>query len=604
MEDKSKISLSSLWMILKNSKKLLGISWHYERKTIIILWCLTFILALVPFVTSGSKGIFINELIKSSSEHQVSSYLLLAVVCFIAVGFIAPILDRWSGYLMAYMLRFMDEKPTLMILEKRKSLDLATLENPHFNNLYYKVNERGTNAMQNLHERLFYSVHQIINVIIASIILLMTQWWIFLLIVIGTIPTLIIEIKYGKNAWNIFSSRSEIRRRYMDIRQHFSMSSWLIELKLFQNAQHFMNLVMELYKNFFDEVQANEKKRIIYQIFALILSQGVIAFAVIWFTLDVIQGSLMIGTFIFLLDSIGQLKNSLATFFSMLGRQYQDSLFVNDFFDFMEVSPDLPVIKNSIILPLNKTPKIVFENVSFKYSDTEEDILKNFSLTINPGEKLAIVGINGAGKTTFVKLLCRFYDPTEGRILIDGQDFKNIDTESFYQNLGVLFQSYAQYRFPIKEAIAMGRTSIELSLEKVKQAAQLSESDDFIQKYKLGYDQMLGRIFTDGVEPSVGQWQKLAIARVFYRDPRIYIFDEPTSSIDAEAEAHIFKKLESLPDDRTVILISHRFSTVRQADKICVIEDGMIKELGSHEELVKLGGTYARLFALQAKGYQ
>ncbi len=307
-------------------------------------------------------------------------------------------------------------------------------------------------------------------------------------------------------------------------------------------------------------------------------------------------------TFIF--ASIQDLRQSLSGLFSNLGRQYQDNLFVSDVFKLLDTEPVIKKPFKGIILNPDKTPEVVFDNVSFSYPGTNKAVLKNFSLKINPGEKIALVGINGAGKTTLIKLLCRFYDPDEGKITLDGHDLKDIDPESWYYQVGAIFQDYAKYHFIVKEAIAIGRTGATSSIEKVKEAAKAGEADVFIEEWEKKYEQMLGKEFTEGVEPSIGQWQKLALARTFYRDPKVLILDEPTSSIDAEAEAKIFEKLEALPRDRTVILISHRFSTVRQADKIGVIEDGQLKELGSHEDLLKINGTYAHLFTLQAKGYQ
>ncbi|MDP3696554.1 MAG: ATP-binding cassette domain-containing protein, partial [Candidatus Taylorbacteria bacterium] len=282
----------------------------------------------------------------------------------------------------------------------------------------------------------------------------------------------------------------------------------------------------------------------------------------------------------------------------------QDSFFVSDIFKLLDMKPVIKKSEKGIVLDSHKTFEIAFEHVTFVYPGTKKAVLKDFSLKISPGEKIALVGVNGAGKTTFVKLLCRFYEPDEGKITIDGHDLREIDLESWYSQLGAIFQDYSRYHFIVKEAIALGRTGNISSLEKVKEAAKASEADTFIEEWEKKYEQMLGKEFTEGVEPSIGQWQKLALARTFYRDPLVLILDEPTSSIDAEAEAKIFEKLEALPKDRTVILISHRFSTVRQADKIGVVEDGQLKELGSHEDLLKLNGTYARLFTLQAKGYQ
>jgi len=213
------------------------------------------------------------------------------------------------------------------------------------------------------------------------------------------------------------------------------------------------------------------------------------------------------------------------------------------------------------------------------------------------------VGINGAGKTTLVKLLCRIYDPTEGQILVDGRDLKELDIDSWLHAIGVLFQDYSAYQMKVSEAIALGRSDEPVDMDRVKWAAQGSEAAEFIDEWEDGYDQMLGKQFEGGIDPSKGQLQKLALARALYRNPAILVLDEPTASVDAESEAKIFARLEALPKDKTVILISHRFSTVRTADKILVLKDGAVHELGSHAELMEKDGTYAKLFRLQAKGY-
>lgn len=329
-----------------------------------------------------------------------------------------------------------------------------------------------------------------------------------------------------------------------------------------------------------------------------------IAYALVVLVEKVIAESILIGTFTFFLASIGGLRQSLSGFFGNLGRQYHDGLFIGDVFALLDLKEVVERPKSGIRLDPAKTPEIRFENVSFSYPGAGRATLKDFSLVILPGEKVALIGINGAGKTTFVKLLCRFYDPDDGKILIDGHDLRDIDLESWYTLLSVLFQDYAKYHFIVKEAIAVGRIESKFSLERVKDAAKTSEADVFIEELARGYEQKLGKEFTGGIEPSVGQWQKLALARTFYRDPAILVLDEPTSSIDAEAEAHIFERVEALSQNRTVILISHRFSTVRHASKIAVIEDGTVTELGTHDALLEFKGTYARLFYLQARGYK
>jgi ATP-binding cassette subfamily B protein len=413
-----------------------------------------------------------------------------------------------------------------------------------------------------------------------------------------------VEAKYGREVWSIHAIRSERRRKYWSLRWQFEELSRLVELKLFQNAGHFLSQIKELFQHFQDEQKQNEQKRLRREMAALTVAQLTIAFATVYFILEVVNGGLMVGTLVFVLASIAGLRQALGGLFMNLGQQYQDSLFITDIFKLLDIEPALVKPPQGFILPHDETPEIVFDHVSFAYPGTDKAVLKNFSLKVEPGEKVALIGANGAGKTTIVKLLCRFYDPTEGRILIGGRDIREIDIESWYSILGALFQDYAHYPFIVKETIALGRTGSPLAMDQVKNAARSSEADTFIEEWKNKYEQMLGKDFTGGIEPSIGQWQKLAISRAFYRNARVLILDEPTSSIDAEAEAKIFDRLEKETRGKTVILISHRFSTVRHATKIAVLENGRLKELGRHEELLKKKGLYARLFNLQAKGYR
>jgi ATP-binding cassette subfamily B protein len=600
----NKLSLSLFREMLKNSGKLSAMLWREKRSEIVLLGLVFLVVSAAPFLQSGSRGLLINELVNIAGSGTISSYLLLLIGVLILATLIPSVLFTIQNYLSKLFWFFLDEKIETLIIKKKGELDVAIHESPEHRDLFNRVSEEGTWRVRNFIDRQFYIFQNVIEVTIASAILFFSQWWVFLVILIGTLPELIVEARYGRMVWGIHSGRAETRRKYWELHSHFNALPSLVELKLFQNIPHFFSAIKELFNSFQLEEKKNEKRKLLAQLFVLCFSQLVIAFAIVYFTIQVVEGNLLIGTLTFILASVGDLRQSLSGLFSNLGRQYQDSLFVTDIFKMLDLKPAVEKPQKGVVLDPKKTPEIVFENVTFSYPGTKTEVLKNFSLKIAPGEKIALVGINGAGKTTFVKLLCRFYDPDEGRITIDGHDLKELDLESWYSQLGAIFQDYARYHFVVKEAIAVGRTGTASSLEKVKEAAQASEADIFIEEWEKKYEQMLGKEFTEGVEPSIGQWQKLALARTFYRAPSVLILDEPTSSIDAAAEAKIFEKLENLPKDRTVILISHRFSTVRQADKIGVVEEGELRELGTHEDLLKLNGTYAHLFNLQAKGYK
>lgn len=600
----NKILFLTFWEIFRNSRQLSKMIWKEKKSMIIAIIFVFLILSFSPFLQSGTQGLLINELISIEKNGEINYYLALLISAAALFMFIPEIFRKLQEYLSQLFFLFLGEKFEILTIKKKGEIDIAVHENPKFNDLLNKISEKGMYGAQNFIERQFYLTQNLIEFVIASVIILSFKWWIFIIIFAGAIPEFAAGIIYGQNIWGIHDAKAEVRRKYWNLRRHFDYIPSVIELKTFQNTKHFLSIIKELYHNFLKEQMKNERKRIINEFIAVLISQTTIIFAMIFFIVQVTAGNMLIGTLVFVIGSMGHLKNALSSLFINLGRQYQDSLFVTDFLEFLDIKPVIKKPETGIVLSKNKTPEIIFDNITFSYPGTEKIILKNFSLKISPGEKLALIGINGAGKTTLIKLLCRFYDPTNGKILVDGHDLKEIDLESWYHNLGVLFQDYDHYHFVVKDAIAVGRSGNGTDMQKIKASAKASEADIFIEEWENSYNQMLGRQFNHGTEPSIGQWQKLALARTFYRDPRILILDEPTSSIDAEAEAKIFEKLENLPHNRTVILISHRFSTVRHADKIAVIENGELKELGKHKELLEKNGIYAKLFNLQAKGYK
>ncbi len=590
--------------ILKNTWRINKISWK-EKKRLILAYNLTiFLSSFSPFLESGLIAIVINELVKISKQSGDINSIIWAIIAMAFAIIIPSLLWKVENYLDLIYYMFIEEKIEMLTIKKYSEIDVALHENPKYNDLFNKISENGNWRACNFADSQFYILKSIIEVIVASSILIYSNPNIFLMIFLGTIPELIAGIYYGKRVWTIHTSKAETRRRFWDVKNHFMGPSSLIELRLFQNTGFFLNIIKELFSNFRKEEYKNNKKNFLTQILSTIISESVLIAGMIYFILEVISGEMQIGTLTFVMASIRQLRGSLSGLFRIMGKQYQDSLFVTDLFEFLDIKTFIKKPDRGIILDRKKAPEIIFENVTFSYPNSEKPVIKNFSLKIDSGSKVALIGVNGAGKTTFVKLLCRFYDPTEGRILINGHDLRDIDIESWYYIIGAVFQDYSRYHFQVKEAIAMGRTGEKSSLEKVKDAAKASEADIFIEKWEKSYEQNLGVEFAEGVEPSVGQWQKLALARTFYRDPKLMILDEPTSSIDASSEAKIFEKIGEVSDDRTVVTISHRFSTVKKADKIIVIENGEKKEEGTHDELIVLGGSYSHLFKLQAKSYK
>ena len=604
MNQEKKFSISVFKELVKNIFRLSRIVWKDERGLILGAGIVYIVISALSFAQSGSMALLINELVKTAGSGLFSANIFFFLILVVIAGFLPSFLNIIARYFEKLLSFFLEAKFQSIVLEAQANAEVAAHENVETKNLLNRVMENGTYRIENFVVRQYFILQNVLEVIIASVILAWLNPWVFLIVFIGMIPELINEVVYGRDVWGIFQSKGEIKRKFYDTRNHFYGLSDIVELKLFQNIKYFIGIINDLFGSFQDEQRKIERKKLKKDLIVFSLSQVTMMAAAIWFVFRVVDGGLQVGTFTFAIASIAGLRQALSGFFTNVGRQYEDNLFVKDVFELIDLVPLVKEPKIGKKLDTKKTPEIVFDNITFSYPGSEVPVLKNFSLTIKPGEKLAIIGVNGAGKTTFVKLLCRFYDPQEGSITIDGINLRDIDLRSWYDKIGALFQEYSNYHFSVKESIGIGRTNEPISLDRVKKSAEASEAHVFIEAWEKQYEQQLSNEFSEGKQPSVGQWQKLALARAFYRDPNILILDEPTSSIDAEAEAKIFKKLEKLPKDKTVILISHRFSTVRQADSIIVIEDGKISEHGTHKDLLKLKKTYAKLFELQAKGYK
>ena len=316
-----------------------------------------------------------------------------------------------------------------------------------------------------------------------------------------------------------------------------------------------------------------------------------------------VYGELTLGDLTFLSGSFLRLRSLMEAILIRFSSIADSALYLRDLFDFLDMKPNISTNVNSLPFPGTIREGFTFEDVGFRYPQSKQWVLREISFTLQPGEKVALVGENGAGKTTLVKLLTRLYDPTEGRILLEGKDLRDYDLEGLRDTVGVIFQDYVKYHLTASENIAVGRIS-ELNNEKrIKESASRSLADSVIEKLPDGYKQRIGRWFKRGTNLSGGEWQKIAIARAYMRDAQMLILDEPTASLDARAEHEVFKRFVELTFDKCAVLISHRFSTVRMADRIVVLHQGRLLEHGTHQELLAAGGQYADLFQMQAAGY-
>lgn len=599
--EEARLTLAFLRSIQKN---LVSINRSVASEVPFAFWiqyALLPIMAALPYALAWVTGRLIDELTfiaGAGSVPAVVLYLLIALV-FLNVGNFLYDFRSYYGQVVWY---YLESKYMFDMMQKRANLDLAVQDDPEKRDLIQRATDRGPYSIRWFLDVVPQLLQNLLEIAFALVVFVSSAWWLAIVAAIAAAPRLYVQLLMGRKSWELTVEQAEARRKYWHIQDKFSWTAEIAEMRLFQSAGYLIDYAKRLFDEYVGAQRTLDRNRNALSAGADAFSEVVIGIGLFLLVVSVATGDITVGTFTFLMGSVATLRGSFNGVFRSFGSLYEENLYVNDFHEFMQLSNSVPKPERGV--RVTETPTIEFRNVSFTYPGQESPALTHVSLTIPRGTKLALVGVNGSGKTTLVKLLCRFYDPTEGEILVDGVNLKDVDIESWYAILGVLFQEYSSYHFLVRDAIALGRVSKEQKIEAVKAAAQAAEADAFIETWEKKYDQQLSVSFTGGVTPSIGQSQKLALARTFYRDPQVLILDEPTASIDAEAEAKIFERIQSLSSGRTVILISHRFSTVRQADHIAVLKDGMVHEYGTHDELIAKEGTYARLFKLQAKGYQ
>lgn len=491
---------------------------------------------------------------------------------------------------------------SFLFSQKKSSLDLEYLEDAALQTELTKVEQSYQWQLPDAIRIWGYLFRHIIGVLTITITLLSIKWWIPLLIMLLAIPRVYFKAKHGNFVWSMYGSGAPDAKKLWYLGELLTQREAITEMRVFQSTPAVLNKFKQLQNNLFKLFKKpldNFKLMIlIFPTLELILTVFILSIIVP----ETLSGVITLGTLTLLITTMEQLKAHVSWGASSVGELYEKSLYIKPYFQIMELEPKIKEVKKSVEFKKIAPPVIEFKNVSFAYANGRE-ILKNISFTINPKENVALVGINGAGKSTLIKLLCRFYDVTSGEILINGVNIKDLKLTNWYSHLGTLFQDFVKYNFTVRENITLGAPTIH-NQQRMIDAATQSGASEFIDKLPKKYDQMLGRQFDEGDELSGGQWQKLAIARAFYESAPVLIMDEPTSAIDAQAEYEIFQNLEKVYKDKTLILVSHRFSTVRNAEKIIVINNGEIAEMGSHQELMSNNQLYAQMFSTQAKGYQ
>ena len=591
--------------ILFAVKRTLSYSFKIAPLITAIVIATTVLSSVLPFLGTWINSRLIDEVLNSVKNNLGFSNLLAILIAqsltvSVTQNFIGRI-NEYADLEQYYKFSFKMGKD---MDEKFANLGTEYYEDPEINNLLQKVREKQIGGPLNFITGLFDLIRILFTIASSTVILIFFSPLLILIVTVTTVPALINNVVFGKRVWGIWDTKGDVRRDYYRSRWPLSDEKPLQEIRIFNIKNYLLDRAYNLFSDFQSTQRVIEIKRIkIKGVLDVVRNLGSILTIIILVS-KALSRFITIGYFNFYLSSARMLQGGFTDLFDRLSRIYEDGLYMVDLYTFMDLKEK--VVNGTEIISHSEAPLLIeFKNISFKYPGTDKNVLENFNLRIEPREKIAIVGENGAGKSTLIKLLMRFYDVNNGEIIVGGKDIKVVDREDWYKNVGVLFQEFNRYHFDAKTNIGVGNVEFKDNQELIKRAAMESGADEFIEKYKNKYDQILDRAFDYGIDPSIGQWQRIALARVFFKDAPILILDEPTSAIDPKAEYEIFQRLFEFTKDKTVIIISHRFSTVRNATRILVMDDGKIIEEGSHEKLVNIiGGKYKTAFELQKKGYE
>lgn len=491
---------------------------------------------------------------------------------------------------------------SVRIIRHAATLDLYQFEDANFYDKLERARTQTTGRTA-LMSMVLSQAQDLITVVFLAAGLVAFNPWLLLILVVAVIPSFVGESKFNQESYSISRSWTPERREIDYLRYIGASNETAKEIKIFGLEDFIANRFKTISDRYFLVNQKLALKRAGWGAFFSALGTVSYYAAYVFVIGQTIAGQITVGTLTFLAGAFSRMQGLLQGIVSRFSRIAETSLYLQDFFDFLELKPLAEGHVGGLKIPRPIQQGFVFENVGFKYPETEVWALRNLNFTLNPGEKLALVGENGAGKTTLVKLLAHLYEPSEGRILLDGVDLCEYDPEDLRREIGIIFQDYVRFMFTAGENIAIGNIAEETNQPRIQDSAHKSLADTVIEPLPKKYDQMLGKRFAGGVDLSGGQWQKVALARAYMREAQLIILDEPTAALDARAEHEVFVRFAELMKGKAAVLISHRFSTVRMADRILFLEHGELLELGTHEELLAKGGKYAELFRLQAKGY-
>jgi len=592
---------------LKNVPAVLRIVWDSSPWVVALGLVFRVLVSVVPLgalVVSKKIIDHIQELSKGQTQfHGTSDYLwqlvVLEFVLVVAVGVFSRIIDYYDRVLADRYTRYV----SIQVMQKASALDLQAYENPAYYDRLERARVQATDrlAMIQAMGRLF---QQVITTLVFSGAILYYSPVLLLALIVCLVPAFLGESHFAFLNYALNFRQTPVKRELDYLRQVGGSKEASKELKLFGLSDFLTNRFTLLSDQILAENLKLSRRRLLAATPLSILSTAGYYASYVWIIYRTAMGRASYGDFVFLTGAVTNAQSNISQLFSTLSGIADQALFLTDLLAFFEMRPSVTSKVNALPAPRPIRTGFEFQNISFAYPGTERLILENLNFRLEPGERIALIGQNGQGKTTIVKLITRLYDPTDGRVLLDGVDLRDYEIEDLCREIGVIFQDFMRYEMTARDNIAVGRIEFLDDMRRIRSAAEKSLADGVIERLAKGYEQMLGRRFEGGVDLSGGEWQKLALARAYLREAQVLILDEPTAALDARAEYEVFERFNELTESKMALFISHRFSTVRMAERIIVLENGCIAEEGSHDQLMAQGGTYADMFELQASSYR
>ncbi|OON67358.1 ABC transporter ATP-binding protein [Hymenobacter sp. CRA2] len=608
-DGKPAVTVRERFSALKNLPEFLRLIWQTSPGLTLGNIALRLVRAALP-VAMLYVGQLILDAVVTLSRQPAAERSLTPALTLVALEFGLAILSDALGRGVALLDSLLGDlfanQTSIRLMEHAAELDLDQFEDSAF---YDKLERarRQTLSRTVLMAQVLSQAQDFITMAFLAVGLVTFNPWLLLLLLVAVVPAFLGESHFNERSYSLVHGWTPERRELDYLRQTGASDETAKEVKIFGLS----GFLIDRFRLLSDQFYQQNKDLVIRRagwgtFFAAVGAAGYYA-AYVYIISQAVRGQISVGQLTFLAGSFGRMRSLLEGILSRFSSVADGALYLQDFFDFFHLQPRIrrPETGQSVRpFPRPIREGFTFDNVGFRYRNSEKWALRHLNFQLRAGEKLALVGENGAGKTTLVKLLARLYDPTEGRILLDGHDLREYDPAELRQEIGVIFQDFVRFQLPAGQNLAVGRIEEKDNRPRIEQAAAQSLADSVIAKLPAGYEQMIGRRFNGGVDLSGGEWQKIALGRAYMRDAQLLILDEPTAALDARAEYEVFQRFKELTQGKTAVLISHRFSTVRMADRILVIEHGQFVELGSHQELLARGGRYAELFQLQAAGYQ